>query len=126
MSIFIKKEQGERLAHLVDGGTRVYMQISVGRQLHSQFKRDETWIPAIGNVDKTSISVITTAFIVLGIVSVLIGAGIGLICYVRRTRRVRTRRGSESEVPLAISPLTSRGAIVTAKTYKHFFNVDIF
>ena len=59
VSIFITKESGERIASLVDNGTRVVMSISVGPLRYSPFN----------SINRTSVLFVSTSFIVLMVIS---------------------------------------------------------
>ena len=58
VSIFIKNVDGERIASLVDNGTRVTMVISVGKITNTG-----------NNINKTSVLFVSISFIVLMIIS---------------------------------------------------------
>jgi hypothetical protein len=59
VSIFVTKRYGERIASLVDNGTRVFMHISVGPALELH----------MGNVNRTSVLFVSISFIVLMVIS---------------------------------------------------------
>lgn len=59
VSIFISKARGQHIASLVDNGTKVEMQISVGRQHNSHYS----------SINKTSVLFVSISFIVLMIIS---------------------------------------------------------
>ena len=59
VSIFISKPDGERIARLVDNGTRVLMEITVGRRDIVQYS----------SINKTSVLFVSISFIVLMIIS---------------------------------------------------------
>jgi hypothetical protein len=59
VAIFITKAKGQRIASLVDNGTRVTMHISVGRQQAPQYS----------SINKTSVLFVSISFIVLMIIS---------------------------------------------------------
>ena len=59
VSIFISKADGERIARLVDNGTRVVMEITVGRHQIMQYS----------SINKTSVLFVSISFIVLMIIS---------------------------------------------------------
>ena len=59
VSIFMRKSDGDRIARLVDNGTKVMMRITVGHPVDSQFS----------GINKTSILFVSISFIVLMIIS---------------------------------------------------------
>jgi len=59
VSIFMTKTDGDRIARLVDNGTKVMMRISVGKPIDNQFT----------GINKTSILFVSISFIVLMIIS---------------------------------------------------------
>ena len=59
VSIFISKADGDRIARLVDNGTRVLMEITVGRRDIVQYS----------SINKTSVLFVSISFIVLMIIS---------------------------------------------------------
>ena len=58
VSIFISRTDGERIARLVDNGTKVMMRITVGRQ-----------VAGFSAINKTSVLFVSISFIVLMIIS---------------------------------------------------------
>lgn len=58
VSIFMTKSDGEKIARLVDNGTKVIMRITIGRQ-----------VPGFSNINKTSVLFVSISFIVLMIIS---------------------------------------------------------
>ena len=58
VSIFISRSDGEKIARLVDNGTKVMMRITVGRQM-----------PGFSAINKTSVLFVSISFIVLMIIS---------------------------------------------------------
>jgi len=60
VTVFVTKRYGERIAYLVDNGTRVFMYISVGPAQDLQIR----------NVNRTSVLFVSISFIVLMVISV--------------------------------------------------------
>ncbi len=59
VAVFISKQDGERIAKLVDNGTKVMVYISVGRHQTTQYS----------SINKTSVLFVSISFIVLMIIS---------------------------------------------------------
>lgn len=77
VSIFTTKEKGEKIANLVDNGTRVMMYISVGT--HNTFR--------YANINRTSVLFVSVSFIIL----MLISLAWLIFYYIQRFRYIHTK-----------------------------------